>query len=216
MIKYLIDDLEMEEDKFYHNLELNAEDYAEDHVDDYIDEKFGRYCEVAGMTYYTAIVLKAIDEDAYENCIKEYAETILANAKEDLELYGEATVNKCEYVILDEEILDDEDRPVTDSADVFVKSYNKLVPLMNKLAEDVNILEYHGAEQGYGFYAFVGDKTGDRFVNIKILSDGSYSAVTKLFEHDRLFGIFNEDVDPEKAIDLKEIISYVNTQLKED
>lgn len=87
MVKYLIDDEEVDEEEFEQELEDTITEYVNDNYDDLLDDMYPEY-KIGDIGFYASRILKELDPIAYNCMIDDFIDSELKEAKYQLEKCG--------------------------------------------------------------------------------------------------------------------------------
>lgn len=107
-MKYLVNDVELTKEEFEQRLEEEVRNQCDDSYDEYIDESDNEI-NIWGMHYSPSEVLKNVDPIAYRCGIDDYINSVLSDAKYELESYGITEVNGFKFKIDDSEEEEEEE-----------------------------------------------------------------------------------------------------------
>ena len=100
-MRYLIDGEEVREEEFYSQLEESIEDYCEEIYDDMIDDCTGEIT-IFNITFNASYILEKLDPIAYNCGLGDYMDSVLNEAKYDLEKEHSVSFGTTDFEIEDE------------------------------------------------------------------------------------------------------------------
>ena len=107
-MRYLIDGEEVREEDFYSQLEESVEDYCENNYDDMIDDCTGEIA-IGNITFNASYVLEKLDPIAYNCGLGDYIDSVLNEAKYDLEKGHSVSFENTDFEIEEEEELEEDE-----------------------------------------------------------------------------------------------------------
>lgn len=118
-MKYIADNVEMED--IEEVVEKILDDMNDVYFDDYLDEVYGEI-EICGVTYYSSLVLKEVDETAYNVYKNDYKNSLHSDIYAEVDRIpsgGEERIYDTTVVCIDDEEDEEDEEDVADENSTF-------------------------------------------------------------------------------------------------